>query len=175
MTVFSRISNGVDLINGTVGRFVKYLIAPLVLICLFEVMMRYVFNKPTDWAWELDTFFLSIMGLMGAGYTQLHRTHIRVDVLINLPPPKIRIAIELVASFIFLLSLLILLHEVGKMVSSSVKELERSHSFWGPPIWPLKIQILILVFLLFLQCLVQFFNQIGEYMNLWTKEDKAKT
>jgi TRAP-type mannitol/chloroaromatic compound transport system permease small subunit len=106
------------------------------------------------------------MGLMGAGYTQLHKGHIAVDVIINLLPPKIKIVIELIVNFIFLFSLIILLHQVGKMTFSSIHELERSSSYWSPPIYPLKIIILIGVFLLFLQCLVQFFDKIRECANL---------
>lgn len=174
MKVFIRISNIVDTINETVGQIVKYAIVPLILISLFEVMIRYLFNSPTVWAWELNTFLLCIMSLMGAGYTHLHGGHIRVEMFVNRAPPKTGMAIELIVNFIFLLSLVVLMREVGKMAFSSLSQLERSASFWSPPVWPLKMQILIGVFLLFLQCLTQFFNQICKYIELLNTEAGEK-
>jgi TRAP-type C4-dicarboxylate transport system permease small subunit len=56
------------------------------LITFYEVLMRYVFNRPTIWVHEVGGYMLVVIGLLGAAYTLLHERHVRVDlVLMRLP------------------------------------------------------------------------------------------
>jgi len=48
------IINIIDKINEWVGKAVCLLLIPLVLITAYEVVMRYVVQRPTIWSWDLN-------------------------------------------------------------------------------------------------------------------------
>ena len=56
------------------------------LITFYEVLMRYVFNRPTIWVHEVGGYLLVVIGMLAAAYTLLHERHVRVDlILLRLP------------------------------------------------------------------------------------------
>lgn len=44
----------IDAINECTGKGVGFLIIPITLIITLEVILRYVFNRPTIWAWDVN-------------------------------------------------------------------------------------------------------------------------
>ena len=43
------------------------LVLPLLLVVIYEVIMRYVFNAPTIWGFEATTFLYGIHYMLGSG------------------------------------------------------------------------------------------------------------
>ena len=50
------IIRAIDALNEKTGLYSSYLILPLVGAVIYEVFMRYVFNAPTSWGFEMTTF-----------------------------------------------------------------------------------------------------------------------
>ena len=46
--------HAIDVLNEKMGNAVGWIIIPLALLIVMEVILRYVFNKPTMWAWDVD-------------------------------------------------------------------------------------------------------------------------
>ena len=78
-----RVLQFVDSINKWVGNIICYLVVVIMLTGVYEVVMRYFFNRPTIWVWEINGFLLCIFIALGGGYTLLVRGHVRVVVLSN--------------------------------------------------------------------------------------------
>ena len=159
----SKIVKTINMINQKTGQVVSYSIIPLTIICLLEVFMRYVLNSPTIWAWDLDKQILSFMTIMGAGYTLLYKGHIRVDILLNMFSPKSRLIVELATYSLFLFAVLILIQQTCIMAINSLKMLETTSSYWAPPVYPIKILIVVGVVLLFLQVIGQILSILDDY------------
>ena len=51
------ISRAIDALNEKTGLYSSYLILPLIGAVIYEVFMRYVFNAPTSWGFEMTIFF----------------------------------------------------------------------------------------------------------------------
>jgi TRAP-type mannitol/chloroaromatic compound transport system permease small subunit len=70
----------IDTFSEWCGRVFSWLIIPLVFGATYEVIARYVFNRPTIWAYDLSYMLYGAHFMLGAGYTLLKGGHIRTDI-----------------------------------------------------------------------------------------------
>ena len=73
-----------DIIDNVVdwtGKMVGWLIIPLCFLVAYDVIIRYIFNSPTVWAWDINTQLLGAMVALGGAYALLHDGHVGVDVI----------------------------------------------------------------------------------------------
>ena len=64
-------------------------------ITTYEVVMRYVFGNPTQWAFEMVMVLCASAWMISVGYITRHRRHIGITVLYILAPKKVRFALDL--------------------------------------------------------------------------------
>lgn len=57
------------------------LVVSLVFSVLWQVISRYLFTMPAAWTEELARFLLIWIGMLGASYAYLRRSHIGLDIL----------------------------------------------------------------------------------------------
>ncbi len=99
-----RPETGFDRISLFLGRVTMLLIVLLVGVMLWEVMLRYVFERPTLWANELSLWLAAFVFLLAGLYSMQQRNHIRIFLLYDLMPrPAQRvcdvISVSLIAVF----------------------------------------------------------------------------
>ena len=70
----------IDTISEWSGRIFAWLIVPLVAGTTYEVIVRYLFNAPTIWAYDLSYMLYGSHFMLGAAYTLLKGGHIRTDI-----------------------------------------------------------------------------------------------
>jgi TRAP-type mannitol/chloroaromatic compound transport system permease small subunit len=70
----------IDKTSETAGKLVAWLIIPLVLGLMYEVIARYVFNAPTIWAYDITYMIYGAHFMMGAAYLLYVRGYVRIDV-----------------------------------------------------------------------------------------------
>lgn len=70
----------IDTFGEWVGRIVAWMVLPLVLGATYEVVVRYAFNSPTIWAYDLSYMLYGGHFMLGAGYALLKGAHIRTDI-----------------------------------------------------------------------------------------------
>jgi TRAP-type mannitol/chloroaromatic compound transport system permease small subunit len=153
-----RLVHAINRVNEKVGHYISYIFIPLTAICLIEVTMRYVFNRPTVWAWDVEKQLFGILTVMGAGYTLLYKSHVSIDIFVQRFSPRTRAKLKLITTSLTLLTLLIVIHETSKAAIDSVNINELSSSYWIHPLYPVKIGIALGVILLFIQSISQFLS-----------------
>jgi len=81
----------------------------MMLALVREVVGRYFFNSPTDWAVDLNSFLLVVMVYLGAAYTTSIDGHVRADFLYGRIKgrPKAALDIFIDAASIFYVSILL--------------------------------------------------------------------
>ena len=144
----------IDNMNEWAGRVVAWFLIPMVFITVFEVVMRYVFNMPTWWAWDLNRQLQGAVVVLGIGYALLHDSHVRVDVLVSRISQKKRLLVEVIAYPVIIAFLVLLIYRLIPYAWLSVKVLEDYTSAWNPPIYPLKVLMLLGFVALTLQAVV---------------------
>jgi len=70
----------IDRLSLFCGEFVAYWAVIAVFVYYFEVISRYVFNSPTNWAHESMYLMFGMQYLVAGAYAMLTESHVRVDV-----------------------------------------------------------------------------------------------
>ncbi|MBA7598307.1 hypothetical protein ES703_05321 [subsurface metagenome] len=151
----------IDLVTEWVGRVTLPFVLLIVVMLALEVVLRYGFNRATTWAWPISIQLAAAFGLVGGAYTLLHRGHVRVDVVYNRFPPKVRAVVDLVLSIPFFLFFGVLIWLGGEMAWESLIAREVAVEGITYPVYPLKMLLVAVCFLLFLQGVTQFIHNLG--------------
>jgi len=145
----------VDNLNDWVGRIVGFLVYPIMLILVYEVVMRYVFNRPTIWAHETSCMLYGAHFIIGGAYALRWGAFVNVEVFYQRFPLRTKAIVDLFTWTMFYAFVGTLLWKSAPWAWASLKILEYSGSPWGPPIWPIKLTIPVGATLVLLQGLTK--------------------
>jgi TRAP-type mannitol/chloroaromatic compound transport system permease small subunit len=128
----------------------------------YEVVVRYVFNAPTSWAFDLSYIMYGTLFMMGGAYTLSRDGHVRGDFLYRLWAPRTQAKVELVLYFLFFFpGILALVITGSKYAARSWRFVEVSvNSPVGIPVFQFKSIIVLAGVLLFIQGIAQVFRCI---------------
>lgn len=150
----------IDRISEWFGKIVSFMVPSVIAITVWEVIMRYIFNRPTIWVHETSEHLFAFSFLLGGAYTLLKGGHVRVDVLYLRFSPKGQMILNLFDSIFFFLFIGLLLWQGGEMAWESVSLLERSQSPWGPYIFHVILAVPVAALLMLLQGLAMFIRDL---------------
>lgn len=139
----------VDLITWSISRIAMWAPAFVVTIMFYEVVMRYIFVKPTLWVNEMSLWVAGGIYLTAGLYAMQQRSHIRIFIIYDIVPrwlQKVFDVLSLICVWVF----------AGAVIWGGFGEAwaklmrwERFGTAWDPPL-PATIKPLILVTLVFL-------------------------
>ncbi len=141
----------VDKINRWVGNYVAYWAVIAVFIYYYEVIARYVFNAPTNWAHEGMFLMFGMQYLLAGGYALLEDSHVRVDVLYENCSFRTKAIIDIVTSVFFFIFAGALLVTGWIFLVDAIDVWEVSFTEWAIQYWPVKATIFIGALLIILQ------------------------
>ncbi|MDD4860323.1 MAG: TRAP transporter small permease subunit [Dehalococcoidales bacterium] len=150
----------IDKLSDVSGKIIALMIAPIVLIIVFEVVMRYVFDKPTVWVNELSWYLFGALFAIGGAYGMLHGSHVNVEIFQMRLPRRARAALDIFTGLLTFLFIGILLIWGWRLFMSSFAVLEKSHTTWAPPVYPMKFIVPFSAFLMILQAIAKFTRDI---------------
>jgi TRAP-type mannitol/chloroaromatic compound transport system permease small subunit len=153
-----RILASIDAISDWSGRVVRWLGLLLSLAVIYEVISRYLFNRPTIWAFDVAMMLNSMLFLLPAAYMLKGNAHIRVDVLLGMFPRKVQLAIECIFYLVFFFPFTLVMVWYGSRATRfawMASEISNT-SQWGEPIAWWKGVIPLAFFLLLLQGIAEF-------------------
>jgi TRAP-type mannitol/chloroaromatic compound transport system permease small subunit len=129
------------------------LVLPLVLANTVEVFMRYVLDRPTDWAIETTVMCYGALFMLGAAYALQKGAHVRTDLFWEKFSDRTKGIIDAVAyAVLFLPSMAILCYlSLDEFIYAwSIGE-RSTMTAWQPPVWPFRAVVPLAAGLLFLQ------------------------
>ncbi|MEX0852300.1 MAG: TRAP transporter small permease subunit [Bauldia sp.] len=141
----------IDAVNTGVGHFIAYWSVIAVFVYYYEVIARYVFNSPTNWAHESMFLLFGMQYLLAGGYALRVDAHVRVDVLYGMLPRRAQAVVDLVTSIAFFIFTGVLLWTGWVFARRAIRNMEVSFTEWGIQYWPVKSMIAVGAFLLLLQ------------------------
>lgn len=80
MKVWSKIGQAIESTNEWAGRAVWIVIIYLMCLGVFDVVMRYLFNKPSLWIWLTLQFAMVILACLGGGYALQKGAFVKLDI-----------------------------------------------------------------------------------------------
>jgi TRAP-type mannitol/chloroaromatic compound transport system permease small subunit len=150
-----------------IGRVTMLLIVALVLVMFFEVVMRYVVEKPTLWATELSLWVAGFIFLFSGLYAMQQRSHIRIFLLYDLLPRGLQKACDTFSTFLILVFSVALIYGAWGEASQKFLRWETFGTAFDPPIpatlKPLVIIFMVLVSIQALSNLIRDWNREPEY------------
>ncbi len=151
-----------DRIIVRVGNSISILYFIGVVITVYEVFLRYIFDRPTIWVHETTLFFVGTAMLYGGSYCMANNGHIKVSFIRDAMPKtwqKINDFIVALLTFVFTVSLIYagwIMTKKALWAPSGIVRLERSGTAWNPPTPAiLKAFLLVVVILISIQAFIQ--------------------
>jgi TRAP-type mannitol/chloroaromatic compound transport system permease small subunit len=156
---FIRFIDGISIVSG---KIVAWMILPMSLSLVYEVVARYVFNAPTIWASDISQILYGMFFMLGSAYALQRQQHIRTDFLYGKWSVRTRGLVDSACYIGLYFPALIFFLWVGtEFAYRSVLFNEKIvTSPWMPIIWPLKLAIPVSTVLLLIQGLSELTKSI---------------
>jgi TRAP-type mannitol/chloroaromatic compound transport system permease small subunit len=153
-----RVVQTIDTVSEWSGRVFCWLIIPLVGGATYEVVARYVFNRPTEWAYDTSYMLYGSLFMLGAGYTLLKGGHIRTDIFYQNWSPRTRAGVDALLYLLLFFPGIFFFFWMGSVEAAHSWSIgERSDaSPWRPIVYPFKTVIPVGAALLLLQGVSEF-------------------
>lgn len=134
------VTQRIDRFTDVTGTWVAWLNVPLVLAVSYEVFLRYLFNAPTIWVFDVTYMLYGTIFMLGAAYALRKGAHIRTDFFFEQWSIRTRNVIDSLAYILlFFPSLLIFLAVSGEEAWYAFQISETSEQTpWRPILWPFK-------------------------------------
>jgi len=156
------LSRAIDAFTRWTGKRLAWLILLAVIVSAVNATVRKVFDTSSNSWLELQWLLFSIVFLLCSSWTLLDNEHIRIDIVNNMLPKKLRDSIDLVGHLLFLMPLTIVMIITGVPFFQRSYEInEQSGNAGGLPQWPAKSLIMIGFALLLVQAISELIKRIA--------------
>ncbi len=147
----------IDRLTGWFGRAFAWLILLMAFGMGYEVVVRYLFNAPTSWAYDMSYILYGTLFMVGGAYTLARNAHVRGDFLYRLWSPRTQAKVELVLYFLFFFPGILALIIAGwRYAERSWRYMEVSvFSPAGVPVFHFKTMLVVAGVLLLFQGIAQ--------------------
>lgn len=152
----------IDAISDRSGKVVSMLIIPMAAGLTYEVVARYAFSSPTDWAYDLTYMLYGSHFMLVAAYTLSKGGHIRTDFLYARWPLRAQAWIDVSSYLFFFFPAMIFFLRAGwesAYDSWSIGETS-DVSTWRPPIYPYKMVLPVTAVLLLIQGVAELLKSV---------------
>ena len=146
------IIRAIDAVNELIGRIVVVLAAIFAAIIIYDVVMRYAFNAPTRWAFDLSKQLYGFYFILLGGYALKHQAHVRVDLLLERLPTGVQRIVEIAGYAIFFFPFTwIFLTRSYDFAKTSWTQGETTYGAVALPVYPLMAALCVAAGLLLIQ------------------------
>ena len=148
-----RLIRTIDKFTDTTGTWVAWLNVPLVLVVAWEVLLRYAFNAPTIWAYDVIYMLYGTIFMLGSAYALHKGAHIRTDFFFEKWSVRTQGMIDSIAYIVFFFpSIFVFLLVSGAEGWYAFEIGETSEQTpWRPILWPFKMVVPLTCLLLLIQ------------------------
>ena len=154
----------IDRIAMFIGRVTMLLIAIVVCVMMYEVILRYVFERPTLWANEMSLWLAGFVFILAGFYAMQQRSHIRIYLLYDMFPRAVQRICDTVSTVLIVGFAFFLVYGGYGEAKAKMLRWETFGTAFDPPIpATLKPLVLIVVILVAIQSVL---NLIAD----WNKE-----
>lgn len=139
-----------DRTSLNIGKFFSFSIYIVMVIIVLELLLRWIFNAPTEWAHEASSMLYGVYFILGGAYTLIKREHVRMDIVYARLTFRGKAIADISTFVLFAIYSAILIWFGGKTAWHSLLINEHSQTVWGPPLYPTKIILVIGALLIFI-------------------------
>lgn len=152
----------IEYVSECSGNIFRYIVPVLVFTITYDVFLRYAFNAPTKWSYDITYMLGGTLMLMVQAYTLLHKGHVNIDILQRRFSPRANLLVDTIFSLLLFFPLmLVLFYSSLRHAITSIALGELSNvGFWRPILYPFKTMIPIAFLLVTLQGIAAFIRNV---------------
>jgi len=152
----------IDSANTWIGKRLAWLILAAVIVSAVNASVRKILDTSSNSWLELQWVLFSVVFLLCSPWTLLSNEHIRIDIVNNLLPNRVRDLIDIIGHAFFLLPLTVVMVLTGVPFFVRSYEInEQSGNAGGLPQWPTKALLMIGFGLLLIQGISELIKRIA--------------
>jgi TRAP-type mannitol/chloroaromatic compound transport system permease small subunit len=157
-----KMSRGIDAFTRWTGKRLAWLILVAVIVSAVNAIVRKTFDTSSNSWLELQWVLFSIVFLLCSPWTLLDNEHIRIDIVNQMLPKRVRDSIDVIGHAFFLLPLtIVMIITGGPFFMRSFEIREQSGNAGGLPQWPAKSLIIIGFTFLMIQGISELIKRIA--------------
>ena len=161
------VTRRIDAITTWIGKHLAWLILAAVVVSAANATVRKIFDTSSNSWLELQWVLFSIVFLLCSPWTLLANEHIRIDIVNNMLPKRLRDSIDVIGHAFFLLPLTIVMIITGiPFFFKSIALNEQSGNAGGLPQWPAKSLVMIGFAMLLVQGISELIKRIAVMRDL---------
>lgn len=141
-----------DGINEIVGRIVSVIAIVFAAVIIYDVFMRYTYNAPTRWAFDVSKQLYGFYFILLGGYALRHKAHVRVDLITERLSPLVQRIVDVAGYLIFFFPFVWVF--TTRSWDFAIKAWNQGETTYGSvqlPVYPLKMAMFVAAVLLLLQ------------------------
>ena len=162
-----KMSRGIDAFTRWTGKRLAWLILVAVIVSAVNAIVRKTFDTSSNSWLELQWVLFSIVFLLCSPWTLLDNEHIRIDIVNQMLPKRVRDSIDVIGHAFFLLPLtIVMIITGGPFFMRSFEIREQSGNAGGLPQWPAKSLIIIGFTFLMIQGISELIKRIAVMRSL---------
>lgn len=155
--------------NSAINKFSQFsglAVAQLYFLCgvvtLYEVISRYAFHAPTQWAFEMVMVLCATAWMLSAGYVTLKNRHIGITVFYLMASDRTKWRLDLFALIVGVIALFLLTNDTMGRALEAIDNVERAGSaFNSPEPLMLKTALFLGATIYLLQLLANFYRHLS--------------
>ena len=155
-----------DWISEHTGQFVAFWTITAVVFYAFEVIARYIFNKPTIWVHESSFLLFGMQYLLAGAYAYLHGSHVAVDIIYNKFPKRGQYGLDIFTSVFSFVFFIVLMGTSYGFMMDSIGMRERTMETWQIQYYPVKAMMLLGGILITLAAISKLYKDIKRFNQL---------
>jgi len=155
-----------DWISEHTGQFVAFWTITAVVFYAFEVIARYIFNKPTIWVHESSFLLFGMQYLLAGAYAYLHGSHVAVDIVYNKFPKRGQYGLDIFTSVFSFVFFIVLMGTSYGFMMDSIGMRERTMETWQIQYYPVKAMMLMGGILITLAAISKLYKDIKRFNQL---------
>jgi TRAP-type mannitol/chloroaromatic compound transport system permease small subunit len=151
----------IERISIVSGETTAWLVVPLILATTYDVVARYAFNAPTQWAYEVGYMMMGAQALLGIAYTLRAGGHIRIEAFSQRFSQTGKAVVDLIGYAVVLPCLGWVTWSLWSYWVGAFRSGELSgQSAWNPVIWPFRLIFFIAFVLVVLQIVAEIIKAV---------------
>jgi TRAP-type mannitol/chloroaromatic compound transport system permease small subunit len=157
-----KMSRGIDAFTKWTGKRLAWLILVAVVVSAVNAIIRKSFDMSSNSWLELQWVLFGIVFLLCSSWTLLDNEHIRIDIINNMLPKRVRDSIDVIGHIFFLMPLCVVMIITSvPFFVRSYRINEQSGNAGGLPQWPAKSLIMIGFAMLLVQGVSELIKRIA--------------
>ena len=153
---FDRLKNRIQTLNRWISGVGAVFLIPLMLVTAADVVCRNLFNRPIMGVVESSGYLLAVFILLGLGYTEQVKAHVRVAIMTSRLSPRAQLVLNIMTTLVSLFIFSILAWQ-GLVVG--VQERTVSDSLRVPQ-YPFRLLVAVGAFFVCLELLIDFGDSV---------------